>query len=387
MDVDQLLSLTVDDLEKMSNAELKELAIKAQDQGDEFYTYQIAYKTLINSLYGALGNKAFILFNEKIAEAITGNGRFFIKSLGNAVDAHLKDLFKSNEDFWVYADTDSIYYSVKPLVERFKEKHPEASLTDVVNVCHGFENRVIGPIIQDVITDFTTRLNALDVSACNAKMEVIADKVIFIAKKRYLARIRESESSVYPENQPKIKAMGVELIKSSTSVFAQNCLNDAIDILLDGDNAQLFDWITEIKDKFYQAKISDIATTSSVSRLDYDFASDKVPYNSRAALYYNEYLKEHSLENRYTPIFPGDKMKIVTMLAPNPFAKVMRSSSGNLIQPNVMAFLEDDFGENLRKYVDYDAQFEKSVISPLKFMTDAIGFKVVKTAPSLLDMF
>ena len=86
MDEATLLNLSTKDLEKMNSSELVELRKFAQDKGDEFYTVQIAYKTLINSLYGALGHEAFILFNEKIAQAITSNGRYFIRTLGKNVD-------------------------------------------------------------------------------------------------------------------------------------------------------------------------------------------------------------------------------------------------------------------------------------------------------------
>lgn len=387
MDDAKLLALTNEELEKMSSAELEDLLHLAQDKGDEFYTLQIAYKTLINSLYGALGNKAFVLFNEKIAQAITGNGRFFIQSLGRNINDYLQSKIPSDKAYWNYADTDSVYYNIEPFVKKFEERSPSASILEKVDFCHRFSEKVIDPIIQGTIDQFCEVLNARDPSACGAKMEVIADKVIFIAKKKYIARLRESESSVYPVNHPKIKAMGVELIKSTTAPFARKYLNEVIPILLDGTNQDLLEFFKGVKAKFCDSGITDIASGTSVSRLDYDFNKDIIPINSRAAIYYNKYLSQKNLASKYTPIQPGDKIKFVHLRTPNPFASDTKNASGKVIKPNVIAFLEDEFGELLRDYVDYDEQFNKVFISPLKIMTEAIGYTVQTQMPSVFDFF
>ena len=87
-----VLNCSREDLEKLSDSELEKLLKYTQDKGNEYYILQIALKTLINSLYGALGNKAFILINEKIAQAITGNGRYFIKSFGRRISSKFKEM-------------------------------------------------------------------------------------------------------------------------------------------------------------------------------------------------------------------------------------------------------------------------------------------------------
>ena len=102
-----VLNCSREDLEKLSDSELKSLLKFTQDKSNEFHILQISLKTLINSLYGALGNKAFILINEKIAQAITGNGRYFIKSFGRRIENHLQSLIKWNKPYYIYSDTDS----------------------------------------------------------------------------------------------------------------------------------------------------------------------------------------------------------------------------------------------------------------------------------------
>ena len=126
-----VLNCSREDLEKLSDSELEKLLKYTQDKGNEYYILQIALKTLINSLYGALGNKAFILINEKIAQAITGNGRYFIKSFGRRIEKYLQSLKKWNKPYYIYSDTDSAYYTIEPFVEEFLKKKPDTSLSEI----------------------------------------------------------------------------------------------------------------------------------------------------------------------------------------------------------------------------------------------------------------
>lgn len=106
-ELEDVLNLERNDLEKLSDEELLDLYHATQDKGDELFILQISLKTLINSLYGAQGNKSFILANEKVAQAITGNGRYFIKSFGRRIEKHLQSLIKWNKPYYIYSDTDS----------------------------------------------------------------------------------------------------------------------------------------------------------------------------------------------------------------------------------------------------------------------------------------
>jgi len=59
----------------------------------------------------------------------------------------------------------------------------------------------------------------------------------------------------------------------------------------------------------------------------------------------------------------------------------------NRIQQNVIAFpdiLPDEL--NLKEYIDYDLQFDKAYIEPLKSILDAIGWETEKRA-TLEDFF
>jgi len=101
------LDYTADELKSLSTDELSKLLLKAESGRALFNTRQLAEKTIINALYGAMGNRWFPLFNEDMAAAITGNGRFFIRKLAKYIEDELQKLLPQNKPYIIYGDTDS----------------------------------------------------------------------------------------------------------------------------------------------------------------------------------------------------------------------------------------------------------------------------------------
>ena len=78
--------------------------------------------------------------------------------------------------------------------------------------------------------------------------------------------------------------------------------------------------------------------------------------------------KKQNLTNKYSLIQNGEKIKFCYLKKPN------------IIHENIISFIQDFPRElNLDKYIDYDLQFEKSFVEPLKAILDAIGWNVEKT--------
>jgi DNA polymerase elongation subunit (family B) len=108
-----VLEYTEEQLKELSIDELKILLKEAEDGESLFNTQQMSAKLRINSLYGALGNRHFPLFNQAMAQAITGNGRYFIASLGNLINLRLSEKLGYDNQFTVAGDTDSVVGSSK----------------------------------------------------------------------------------------------------------------------------------------------------------------------------------------------------------------------------------------------------------------------------------
>ena len=370
-----VLEYTEQELQALSNEELQQLLNDAQDGENLYNTRQLVEKTLINSLYGALANKWFPLFNEDMAAAITGNGRFFIQKLANYIEDKLQSMLPQEKPYIVYGDTDSVYYHIEPFVEMYIEKNPNLEINDYVTWADAFEAKVIQPVIEQTINDFAYELNAYNKEKIGAEREIIADAAVFTAKKKYYARVRDSEGTRFPDNDPYIKVMGLEIIKSSTPKWSQKYLKQAIPHILDKDENDLRQWVQEIKQDFINVDLNDISAVGGVSRLDYDLVKDTVPIGSRAAIRHNMYIENNNLQDQFAPIQPGDKCKRLFLMEPNMF------------NSNIVAFTNDSFVNEIAKCdcVDYDMNFQKNFLKPLELMVEPLNYDLEKETEALED--
>jgi DNA polymerase elongation subunit (family B) len=95
-----------------------------------------------------------------------------------------------------------------------------------------------------------------------------------------------------------------------------------------------------------------------------DIYTERTPIHCRGALLYNHYIKKANLTNKYSLIKNGEKIKFCYLEIPN------------TIHENVISFIQDFPKElNLNKYIDYDLQFDKAFLQPIKNILDVIGWK------------
>lgn len=360
-DDDQILEIS----KYWSVDELKIIFQETNNKESEYNTAQMVAKILMNSLYGALGNVHFPLFNEDIACAITGAGRYFIRKLAKYIEDKLQSIHKSDKLYVVYGDTDSIYFHIEPFMEAYITKNPNLEMNHYVDIANKFEIKIINPIVKKCILDFTTDLNANNSSVVGANREIIADSAIFCAKKQYFARVRDNEGTRYPDDRPKIKVMGMKITQGGTAKWSKKKLKEAIPILLDYEESQLKEWLAEIRNEFTKVPLSEIVSSEGVSRLDYVLGEKGIPIGARSALVYNKYINAHKLENTYPLIVGGDKTKRLRLREPNPY------------KSNIIGFLSDNFGNTVeREYVDYDIMYEKNFMKPLENMTNCLKYKI-----------
>lgn len=516
-----ILDYTKEDLEKLSTEELQKMADECSEKSHFFEIQQLVQKIMINSLYGAISLKHFILFNAEIAKAITGNGRFLIKNTAKAINKKLNEINKSeNQNFYIYSDTDScvgstlirtsdglikiedifnnsnskielannsevkkvenlkaysvsedlnlelnkivyvmkhkvkkrmfkikvngkeveitedhsimvlrnnklisikpkdilktdklitfedlksesnfeildlgekeidvydievennhnffgndilihnsVYFSLGPIMEKIFEKRPDLSLNDKVDAVDKFELNFIAPVVNETIKKVCDKLNATKPDVIGCKREGIFDAFIAIQKKKYIARERDDEGTRYPETEPKMKRMGVELTKAQTCPFSKIKLLESLNIIFDKSEEYLTDWIEEQRSLFYKEKIENISNYGSISKDEYDLSDKNVPYLYKAAMLYNKYVKDNNLQKYYQLFRPGDKCRVVFLKTPNPI--------GN----ERLVFTDVKFAELFDEYIDYETSFDKFFISPLQNMAKALGFNLEK---------
>lgn len=369
----EVLEYTEDELKLLSKQDLEILLKEAENKENLWNTRQLVEKTMINSLYGAMANKWFPLFNEDMAAAITGNGRYFIQKLAIFIEETLQNLLPQEKPYIVYGDTDSIYFHIEPFVKKYMETNPDLPINDYVDWVDNFEKKIIQPTIKNTIDSFAEELNAYNKDKIGAEREIIADTAVFTAKKKYYARVRDAEGTRYSENDPKIKVMGLEIIKSSTPKWSQQYLKQAIPHILDKDEVDIRNWVKDIKQKFAEVDLNEIASVGSVSRIDYNLNEKGVPFGSRAAICYNNYIKENNLEDKYTPIQAGDKCKRLFLITPNKF------------NTEIIAFVNDNFVNEINNIIDYDTNFEKNFMKPLELMVEPLNYNLSKETEELDD--
>jgi len=149
---------------------------------------------------------------------------------------------------------------------------------------------------------------------------------------------------------------------------------------MNGNEEDIINYIEKSRSDFYKLSPEEIAFPRTVSDVNKHKSSSNIyakgtPIHARGALLFNHYIKEKKLTNKYSLINNGEKIKYCYLKKPNP------------IYENVISFISDFPRElGLDKYIDYDLQFEKSFLDPLRSILDAIGWKTEQKV-SLEDFF
>lgn len=341
-----------------------------------FNNIQLAKKVTLNSAYGAIGNAYFRFFDIRIAEAITLSGQLAIRWIEIKLNAHLNSLLKTDKvDYVIASDTDSIYLNLGGLVNKFIPDSSDKLKT--IRMLDKFSNEKIQPFIDTSYEELAEYVNAY-AQKMKMKREALADRAIWTAKKRYLINVYNNEGVEYA--QPKLKIMGLEAIKSSTPNACRLKFKEAFDVIIKKDEDSVIEFIAKFREEFKALPISEIAFPRGVrglskysdSKTIYGF---KTPIHVRGSLIFNHYIEYHNLSKKYRKINEGEKIKFVYVKEPNP------------LQTSVVSFIDEIPKEfELDRFIDYDTQFEKSFLEPLKIVLDAINWRVEK-GNSLEDFF
>ena len=331
---------------------------------------QMAKKIQLNSAYGAIGNNYFRYYKLENAEAITLSGQVSIRWIENKMNEYLNNLLATDQvDYVIASDTDSIYINFGPLVDKFFS-HKTDDKAQVVTLLDKICQDKLEPFIDSSYEELATYVNAYE-QKMFMKRENIADRGIWTAKKRYILNVWDSEGVRY--ESPKLKVMGIEAVKSSTPAPCRQMLKDAFNKIMTGTEDDVIDFIDECRRKFSSMPPEDIAFPRSVSEVEKYKSVNTIyakgtPIHCRGSLLYNHYVKQRKLDHKYSLIQNGEKIKFCYLAKPNP------------IHENVISFIQDFPKElGLDKYIDYDLQFNKSFLEPLKIILDSIGWNSEKT--------
>ncbi len=331
---------------------------------------QMAKKISLNSAYGAIGNEHFRYYRLANAEAITLSGQVSIRWIENKMNSYLNKLLSTdNVDYVIASDTDSIYLNLGPLVTKFFSNKSSDKIR-IVELLDKICKDKLEPFIDSCYKELASYVSAYDQKMI-MKRENIADRGIWTAKKRYILNVWDSEGVRYKE--PKMKIMGLETARSSTPAYFRDKLYAAFKIIISKTNDELISFINDVRTETRERPYEEVAFPRGVNNLEKyrhrtDIYSKGTPIHVRGALLYNHYVRKHKVENKHALIQEGEKIKFMYLKTPNPLHENAISFFGELPK---------EFG--IEKYVDYQTQFEKSFLEPLKNVLQCIGWKHEKT--------
>ena len=332
----------------------------------KFNNIQMAKKISLNSAYGAIGNVWFRYYNILVAEAITTSGQLAIRFIEHSLNKYLNKILNTRgEDYIIASDTDSVYITFDKLVSKVFVSDTDNN--KIVEFLDTVAKEKIEPFIDKSYQELADYVNAYE-QKMQMKREVIADKGIWVAKKRYILNAHDVEGVRYKE--PKLKIMGVEAVKSSTPAACREKIKEALTIIMNEDDKVLNTFIQDFRTEFMNLKPELIAYPRSVNGLtkwteSHNLFKKGAPIHCKGAILYNHLLREKKLQGKYPYIQEGDKIKFLHMKIPNTYQSTSISFMTKL--PKEL---------NLHNIIDYDMQFEKSFVEPLKFITNIIQWNI-----------
>ena len=338
------------------------------------YNNQQVRKIALNSAYGALANRWFAFFSVPMAEGITTSGQLSIQWAEKQINNYLQGILGDDKDRVIAIDTDSVYITLDDLVQQvFPE---ETDKQKIITFIDTVANTKIKPIIDEGYEELAEYVNAYQ-QKMEMGREVIADRGVWTAKKRYILNVHDNEGVRL--TKPKLKMMGIETAKSSTPQWVRTKLEEAFNVAMTGTEQELWDFVESARQEFNKLPPEVVAYPRGVRNLkqytgDNTVYRKSTPIHVRGSLLFNHLLEEKNLKGKYESIKEGEKIHFCYLTLPNP------------INENVIGFIGELPKEfDLHKFTDYDMQFNKAFLEPLRVVVHLMGWNTEPTAS--LDSF
>lgn len=377
------LELTKIDPYTCTLEELEEEIKRLDDVMGENYNLEQSIKIFINSIYGALASPFFVGYNIYAAEGVTLQGQHIIHYTNKILDDYFLNMWHLDKELHkkmqlrfmankikaksliVYNDTDSTYMTFKPVLDSCRWKG------DPVEFILNLKKYRLDSYLAQKFGEYAKHFNTRDLQ--NLEMETVSYAALMMQKKKYILNIAWKDPGVTYEKGTKIKPVGIELVQSSTPKFCREVLKQMIELIFDKEKSLSYsDVVSKLrahKEKFKMQDPNEISLTMSIGDYDKFVIEDKnrvmvekgCPINVRAAAIYNNALMNSKFKTKYNLLKTGDKVKFYY-------------SKGH---HNVFGFVPGNYPMEFANPMDFDAQFERTVVEPLNRYLSAIGFNPI----------
>ncbi len=367
---------------QMLDAKKRNESEKTQELAQEiakFSSHEQAFKILLNSAYGAIGNPYSRWYDIRIAEGITLTGQLAIQWIANRLNAFLNKTLKTvDKDFVVMIDTDSVVLNLEALVEAV---YPGRTTEETISYLDRVSREIFQPFITKQFEEMADYTNAY-LQKMFMKRENIVDVMLSVCKKKYVMNVHDSEGVRYKE--PYMKVMGLQMVQASTPAIIRKSLRASLPAVLHGTEKDVQAYVKKFKAEFDKFTPEQIAFPKSVNNMTkYSHPATiytrgkgaATPIHVRGSLLFNHYVKKKGLGMKYPLIQEGDKIRYLYLKMPNP------------IFENVIAFQDELPPEfELVTYVDYDMMFIKTFQDPVQGIIEPMKWSAESRA-TLDDFF
>lgn len=378
--------------------EFRKLAKKFADEGNkEKYNYfnrrQYLQKVLLNSIYGVLGLSVFRFYDTDNATAVTTTGQSLIKFTKKIANNFYNKELGDDKDYCIYIDTDSVFYSAVPLIEK---RFPGEKLSEVM-----MTQRIL-EIASEVQVYLNQGYDYFAKKFCNVKgehqfqikQELIAKSGLFIVKKRYGMKIINDNG--VKVNKTMVK--GLDTIRSNFPNAMRSLMKEVLeDILMSVPKDKIDERILKFKRELQDKTFDEVAMPTGVKKLSKFIEDSKrssftstekksvitahkkgTPVHVKASINHNDLLRYFNEHKRYQYISDGDKVKWL-YLKNNPIGMETIAFKDFEDSPKVIKFIKE--------YADYEKMYEKALQKKIEMFYESLNWTLPVDKSSTIEKF
>lgn len=350
---------------------------------------QNAIKILINSFYGAFGNRYFYFHDNEIAQSITLQGQDLIKFSIKAVNHYFKSRWHVDYELHeklgiagrnitpieneaaIYTDTDSVYICFDYAIQSVEGLSDELSDTDQLEFVLSINRHRLKDYFKQAFQRYAAHFHTNNRQ--DFELENISRSAIWLAKKKYILKVSYKDNKQEELLKKEFLIIkGLEAIQAAYPKWARTHLYTLYDYLAEVGTKldleqDLIPKLNEIRQEFNTLPIDDIAFNFSVRVYD-DYVKRLVPLElekgisiyARASAYHNHLLKKTG-NQKYNLIQSGSKVRFY-YAAPNEH------------EFDIFAYAPGSYPEEIALPIDMDHQFFRLIVEPINKIISAMGY-------------
>ena len=344
---------------------------------------QNAIKLLINSIYGAFGNKWFYFYNPDIAQSITLQGQDLIKFSIKAVNHYFQEKWhldkelhsllgleqysiqKIEDEAAIYTDTDSIYVQFDSAIDSILGAN--FTKEEVLNICINIDRHRLSSYFDQCFEKYGKIFNTKN--RLKFKLENLSEHGIWLKKKNYAIKVAYEPNPTYSTFDPEKRYLiikGLEPVKGSYPIWAREKLVELTTFILERGKRlnienDVVPKLSLLKEEFLKLHPDDIAFNFKIRVYNKYITSESrfelkkgISIYPRAAAIYNHMLIRTGLTDRYPKLREGDKIKFYYC-----------DPSVNEDGFDVFAYSPGTYPSEIAIPMDMTAQFYSLIIEPI----------------------